>query len=42
VRLLIKDITVEKVLEPKKLILHVCWQEGATEDPGLYSPPKEL
>ena len=31
-RLLIKDITVEKALEPKKLILHVRWQGGATED----------
>ncbi|MCK5570703.1 MAG: recombinase family protein, partial [Spirochaetes bacterium] len=32
IRLLIKDITVEKVHEPKKLILHVCWQGGAVED----------
>jgi hypothetical protein len=31
-RLLIKDITVEKLAEPKKLILHVRWQGGATED----------
>ena len=32
IRLLIKDITVEKVFEPKKLILHVRWQGGAVED----------
>ena len=32
IRLLIKDITVEKILEPKKLILHIRWQGGATED----------
>jgi DNA invertase Pin-like site-specific DNA recombinase len=32
IRLLIKDITVEKILEHKKLILHVRWQGGATED----------
>lgn len=32
IRLLIKDITVEKVHEPKKLILHVRWQGGAVED----------
>jgi hypothetical protein len=31
-RLLIKDITVEKFLEPKHLILHVRWQGGMTEN----------
>ena len=31
-RLLIKDITVEKLLEPKHLILHIRWQGGTTED----------
>lgn len=31
-RLLIKDITVEKFLEPKHLILHIRWQGGTTED----------
>ena len=31
-RLLIKDITVEKFLEPKHLILHIRWQGEATED----------
>ena len=32
IRLLIKDITVEKILNPKKLILHIRWQGGAVED----------
>jgi len=32
IRLLIKDITVEKILNPKKLILHIRWQGGAIED----------
>ena len=32
IRLLIKDITVEKILNPKKLILHIRWQGGANED----------
>lgn len=31
-RLLIKDITAEKLSEPKRLVLHVRWQGGATED----------
>jgi hypothetical protein len=31
-RLLIKDITVEKIYKPKQLILHIRWQGGATED----------
>ncbi len=31
-RLLIKDITVEKFLEPKHLILHIRWQGGTTEN----------
>jgi hypothetical protein len=32
IRLLIKDITVEKIQQPKTLILHIRWQGGATED----------
>jgi len=40
VRLLIKDITVEKVFKPKKLILHVRWQGGATEDIHCELPPR--
>jgi len=39
-RLLIKDITVEKLPEPKKLILHVRWQGGATEDIPCVLPPR--
>ncbi len=31
-RLLIKDVTVEKTLEPKQIILHIRWQGGAIED----------
>ena len=39
-RLLIKDITVEKLIEPKKLILHVRWQGGATEDISCILPQR--
>jgi hypothetical protein len=39
-RLLIKDITAEKLAEPKKLILHVRWQGGATEDIACDLPRK--
>lgn len=39
-RLLVKDITVEKPREPKKLILHVRWQGGATEDIPCALPPQ--
>jgi len=39
-RLLIKDITVEKIPEPKKLLLHVRWQGGATEDISCNLPLK--
>jgi DNA invertase Pin-like site-specific DNA recombinase len=31
-RLLIKDVTVEKLIETKQLVLHVRWQGGACED----------
>ena len=40
IRLLIKDITVEKVSEQKKLILHIRWQGGANEDIPCTRPPK--
>jgi len=40
VRLLIKDITVEKILSPKQLILHIRWQGGATEDIHCDIPPR--
>ena len=39
-RLLIKDITVEKPPESKKLTLHVRWQGGATEDVCCDLPPR--
>jgi len=38
-RLLIKDITVEKLPTPKQLILHVRWQGGAVEDIPIIVPP---
>jgi len=37
-RLLIKDITVEKLSDEKKVILHICWQGGATEDLVIELP----
>jgi len=39
-RLFIKDITVEKVTELRKVILHVRWQGGACEDIKVDLPPK--
>lgn len=38
-RLLIKDITVEKTSEPKQVMLHLRWQGGACEDIPLTLPP---
>jgi DNA invertase Pin-like site-specific DNA recombinase len=38
-RLLIKDITVEKLPIPKQVILHVRWQGGAVEDIRVIVPP---
>lgn len=40
VRLLINDITLEKLLESNKIILHIRWQGGACEDMDIDSPPK--
>ena len=37
-RLLIKDITVEKVA-PKKILLHLRWQGGTCEDLAVELPP---
>ncbi len=37
-RLLIKDITIEKATAPKKLILHIRWQGGACEDISIELP----
>jgi DNA invertase Pin-like site-specific DNA recombinase len=39
-RLLIKDITVEKLSELRQVILHVRWQGGACEDIKLDLPQK--
>jgi DNA invertase Pin-like site-specific DNA recombinase len=38
-RLLIKDITVEKLPAPKQVVLHVRWQGGALEDIPVAIPP---
>jgi DNA invertase Pin-like site-specific DNA recombinase len=38
-RLLIKDITVEKTLNPKHLLVHIRWQGGACSDICLPLPP---
>ena len=37
-RLLIKDITIEKTSELKKIILHIRWQGGAIEDLEAFIP----
>jgi DNA invertase Pin-like site-specific DNA recombinase len=37
-RLLIKDITVEKLTLPKKVVLHLRWQGGACEDIPIDIP----
>jgi len=37
-RLLIKDITVEK-LQPKQLLVHIRWQGGASTDHAVQLPP---
>jgi DNA invertase Pin-like site-specific DNA recombinase len=38
-RLLIKDITVEKLLHPKQLLVHIRWQGGACSDICVQLPP---
>jgi hypothetical protein len=38
-RLLIKDITVEKPLRPKQLLVHIRWQGGACTDTCVQLPP---
>ena len=40
-RLLIKDITVEKLLEERQIVLHLRWQGGASEDITVQ-PPKHI
>jgi hypothetical protein len=39
-RLIIKDITVEKPVEPKLIVLHIRWQGGALEDIPIEMPAK--
>jgi DNA invertase Pin-like site-specific DNA recombinase len=39
-RLIIKDITVERIPEPKKVILHVRWQDETCEDISIDLPKK--
>jgi DNA invertase Pin-like site-specific DNA recombinase len=38
-RLLLKDITVERCAERKRLVLHMRWQGGACEDIQISLPP---
>ena len=38
-RLLIKDIAVEKLLHPKQLLAHIRWQGGACSDIHVQLPP---
>jgi hypothetical protein len=38
-RLLIKDVTVEKPTTPKLVMLHIRWQGGACEDIPIRLPP---
>jgi DNA invertase Pin-like site-specific DNA recombinase len=38
-RLLIKDITVEKSSQPKHLVVHIRWQGGALTDLSVQLPP---
>jgi predicted DNA-binding transcriptional regulator AlpA len=38
-RLLIKDITVEKVSQARQVVLHLRWQGGACEDVWVALPP---
>ena len=37
-RLLVKDITVERITEPRQVLLHVRWQGGACEDIAVDLP----
>ncbi len=38
-RLLIKDITVKRIVDQKQLILHIRWQGGACEELHITIPP---
>ena len=39
-RLLIKDITIEKLAEPRQLSVHIRWQGVASTDLSVLLPPK--
>jgi DNA invertase Pin-like site-specific DNA recombinase len=39
-RLLIKDITVERLPAPKQMVAHIRWQGGACEDIPFRLPPR--
>lgn len=39
-RLLIKDITIEKLAEPRQLAVHIRWHGGACTDLSVPLPPK--
>ncbi len=39
-RLLVKDITVEKLTEPRQLSVHIRWHGGASTDLSVSLPPK--
>jgi hypothetical protein len=38
-RLLIKDITIEKPVNQKQLLAHIRWQGGACSDISVQLPP---
>jgi hypothetical protein len=38
-RLLVKDITVERATDPARAVLHLRWQGGACEDISVLLPP---
>ena len=37
-RLLIRDITVEKLTDARQAVLHICWQGGGCTDTGVQLP----
>ena len=37
-RLLVKDIAVERLTEPRRVLLHIRWQGGASEDLAIDLP----
>ena len=39
-RLLLKDITVEKLTQPRQLLVHIRWHGGVCTDLSVQLPPK--